>query len=139
MIKWFVDKDSKVPLYLQLEVLIRYYISTGAIQVDQRLPTVKDLAKKLEINSETIRKAYKELEKEGLIETKRRRGTFATGRRRLQKQTSHPPGAESQPLGSVKNLFTRLLHKGVPLEEVRIIVDQALNEVSSEASRQRLV
>ena len=53
--------NNKVPLYLQLKDLIKYYISTGAIQADHQLPAVNALAKELGINFETVRKAYKEL------------------------------------------------------------------------------
>ena len=76
MIKWFLDKNSKIPLYLQLKDLIKYYISTGAINDSEQLPGVINLSKELGISFETVGKAYKELEKEGLIYTRRGRGTF---------------------------------------------------------------
>lgn len=139
MIKWFIDKNSRVPLYLQLKDLVRYYISTGAIQNNQRLPTVKELSEQLEINSETIRKAYKELEKESLITTKRGRGTFASNHASLKTQTGAPASVELRYVDSVKELLKKLLQRGVPLEEVRIMVDQALSEVSSDASEQLVV
>ena len=60
-IKWFLDKKNKIPLYLQIKDLIKYYISTGVIQDNAVLPGVNMLAKELEINFETVRKAYKEL------------------------------------------------------------------------------
>src|SRR5512135_458901 len=78
MIKWFIDKDNKVPLYLQLTDLIKYYISTGEIKDKDQLPGVNVLARELRINFETVRKAYKELEKEGLLVTRRAKGTYAT-------------------------------------------------------------
>lgn len=139
MIKWFIDKESKVPLYLQLKELIRYYISTGAIESNQRMPTVKNLAKQLEINFETIRKAYKELEKEGLVTTKRGRGTFAINHSNLVGQTNSQSTLELRPLNALKDPLKRLLQRGFPLEEVRIMIDQALNEVSYEASGQLVV
>src|SRR5262249_57129956 len=78
MIRWFVDKESKMPLYLQLKDQIEYYISTGAIQADHQLPPVTALARDLGINFETVRKAYKELERSGLISMKRGQGSFIT-------------------------------------------------------------
>jgi len=62
MIRWFVDKNSDIPLYVQLKGLIKHYVSTEAMQDNPRLPTVKALAKQLDINFETVRKAYKDLE-----------------------------------------------------------------------------
>lgn len=76
MQRWRIDKNSKVPFYLQLKELIEYYISTGAIKDNHQLPGVNTLGKKLGINFETVRKAYKELEKEGLISMERGRGTY---------------------------------------------------------------
>lgn len=139
MLKWFIDKDSRVPLYLQLKDLVRYYISTGAIQSNQRLPTVKDLSKKLAINFETIRKAYKELEKEGLITTARGRGTFVSKHPSLEPKANPARRFEPCSLDSVKNPLKRLLQRGIPIEEVKIIVEQALNELSSEALEQLVI
>ncbi len=47
MIKWFVDRENKIPLYLQLKDLIKYYLSTGAIEDSQQLPGVVSLAAEL--------------------------------------------------------------------------------------------
>ena len=55
MIKWFIDRENKVPLYLQLKDLIKYYISTGAIQDNDQLPGVVTLAQELGVNFDTIR------------------------------------------------------------------------------------
>ncbi len=76
MIRWFVDKESKMPLYVQLKDEIQYYISTGALSSEEQLPPVKSMAKELGSNFETVRKAYKELEREGLITMKRSEGTY---------------------------------------------------------------
>ncbi|MCA1556098.1 MAG: GntR family transcriptional regulator [Acidobacteria bacterium] len=109
------------------------------IQNSQRLPTVKDLSQKLEINFETIRKAYKELEKEGLISTKRGRGTFADGRLSPRPQMRSPASSELELIDSVKGASKKLLQTGMGLEEVRKIITQALDEVSLECSRQIVV
>ena len=78
MIRWFVDKNNKVPLYLQLKDQVEYYISTGAIQDGYQLPPVNALADELGITFETVRKAYKELERNDLISMRRGQGTFIT-------------------------------------------------------------
>ena len=74
--RWFVDKASKVPLYLQLRDLVEYYVSTGAIAAGEQLPTVSDMAQTTGITFETVRKAYNELERDGLLASNRGRGTF---------------------------------------------------------------
>ncbi len=76
MAQFFLDKENKVPLYLQLKEQIKYYISTGSLGAREQLPPVKVLAKNLGINFQTVRKAYKELEDSGLINIKHGEGTF---------------------------------------------------------------
>src|SRR5688572_19828330 len=76
MVQFFVDKQNKVPLYLQLTDEIRYYISTGVLGEREQLPPVKVLAKMLGINFLTVRKAYKELESAGLLDVRHGEGTF---------------------------------------------------------------
>jgi DNA-binding transcriptional regulator YhcF (GntR family) len=139
MIKGFIDKEKKVPLYLQLKDLIKYYISTGAIQHTQQLPTVNDLAKQLAINFETIRKAYKELEKEGLIWTKRGKGTFVNGQispRLLVRQSS---AAGSNLMGSARTAIRQLLQSGKDVDEVRRMFDEVIREIATQTSRQLVV
>ncbi len=56
MVKRLIDKKSRIPPYLQLKDLLKYFISTGAIQENERLPGVMELAAELGINFETVRK-----------------------------------------------------------------------------------
>jgi len=139
MIKWFVDKESRVPLYLQLRDLIRYYISTGAIQYKQQLPTVNGLAKELGINFETIRKAYKELEKEGLLSTRRGRGTFASGHANSKPVVRQEGDPKSALIESAKHAIRQLLQTGAGLQEIRNIFEQYFNELSTEGANQFIV
>lgn len=134
MIKWFLDKNSKIPLYLQLKDLIKYYISTGAIKDNERLPGVIVLSKELEINFETVRRAYKELEKEGLISMKRGKGTFAIlpgasllgSRERLESEVQTEPEIE------LKHAIKRLLKEGKNERYIKSLFDGALKEAAIE-------
>jgi GntR family transcriptional regulator len=74
---WFrIDARSGVPLYLQLTEQVKRAIATGALASGERLPTVKALALDLALNPNTIAKVYRDLEREGLIETSPGRGSF---------------------------------------------------------------
>lgn len=132
MIKWVLDKKSKIPLYLQLKDLIKYYISTGAIRNGEMFPGVFALSQELEINFETVRRAYKELEKEGLVLTKRGRGTFA-----MLPGVALPIAAERplsapqmEPERELRHAIKRLVRKGRSEEDIRILVAGALKESS---------
>ncbi len=138
MIQWFIDKNNKVPLYLQIKDLIKYYISTGAIQADQQLPAVNTLAKELKINFETVRKAYKELERDGLLSMKRGHGTHVV----LHNASPTPVrsavsgealSVEDGLLEATKSALKKHLRQGSSLEEARKVVEQAFHEVSEGA------
>lgn len=65
-----------MPIYAQLERAIRLAIATGQLDVGDRLPTVRQLAVELRINANTVAKVYAELEREGVLQTRRGVGTF---------------------------------------------------------------
>ena len=75
-----IDSGHPTPLYHQLERAIRFAIATGKIAVGDQLPTVRQLAVDLRINSNTVAKVYLELERSGVVETRRGVGTFVKAR-----------------------------------------------------------
>jgi DNA-binding transcriptional regulator YhcF (GntR family) len=74
-----IDPRSPVPPFEQLRTAIRHLIVTGALPVGTRLPTVRQLAADLGLAPGTVGRAYKELESEGLIESRRGHGTHVKG------------------------------------------------------------
>jgi GntR family transcriptional regulator len=75
-----IDSAHPTPLYHQLERAIRFAITTGKIGVGDKLPTVRQLAVELRINANTVAKVYLELERAGVVETRRGVGTFVKAR-----------------------------------------------------------
>jgi GntR family transcriptional regulator len=71
-----IDARHPTPLYAQLERAIRFAIVTGRLSVGDQLPTVRQLAVDLRINANTVAKVYAELERNGVLETRRGVGTF---------------------------------------------------------------
>ena len=69
-----------MPLYAQLTRAIRFAIATGRLRVGEQLPTVRQLAVELRVNANTVAKVYTELERSGLLETRRGVGTFVSAR-----------------------------------------------------------
>jgi GntR family transcriptional regulator len=76
-----IDPKDPLPIYAQLERSIRLAIATGQIDSGARLPTVRQLAVELRINANTVAKVYGELERAGVLETRRGVGTFVASRR----------------------------------------------------------
>jgi GntR family transcriptional regulator len=71
-----IDARDPTPLYAQLARAIRFAIATGRLRVGDQLPTVRQLAVNLRINANTVAKVYAELERAGVVETRRGVGTF---------------------------------------------------------------
>ena len=76
-----IDPKDPMPIYAQLERAIRLAIATGEVEVGDRLPTVRQLAVELKVNANTVAKVYGELERAGVLETRRGVGTFVAARR----------------------------------------------------------
>ena len=71
-----IDARDPTPLYAQLARAIRFAIATGRLRIGDQLPTVRQLAVNLRINANTVAKVYAELERTGVVETRRGVGTF---------------------------------------------------------------
>src|SRR5512132_2423337 len=78
--RFHISATDRTPLYAQLERAIRFAIATERLRVGERLPTVRQLAVDLRINANTVAKVYTELEREGVLETRRGVGTFVRTR-----------------------------------------------------------
>ena len=89
MFRFRLDGSSGVPPYLQLVHQVRQALLLGYLQEGDRLPTVKDVATDLVINPNTVVKAYRQLEHEGLAGGRPGQGTFITA-------TSAPVAPEAQ-------------------------------------------
>ncbi len=71
-----VDPRSPTPIYAQLDRSIRAAIATGELRANAQLPTVRQLAVDLAVNANTVARVYAQLERDGILETRRGVGTF---------------------------------------------------------------
>ncbi|MFI7617942.1 GntR family transcriptional regulator [Nonomuraea terrae] len=78
MIEFHLDGRSGVSPYLQLVHQVRHALRLGLLREGDQLPTVKDVVARLAINPNTVLKAYRELEHEGLVAARPGVGTFVT-------------------------------------------------------------
>jgi GntR family transcriptional regulator len=78
--RFHIDAEDPTPIYAQLERAIRFAIATDRLRVGEQLPTVRRLAVELKINANTVAKVYAELERGGILETRRGVGTFVRAR-----------------------------------------------------------
>src|SRR5690349_17964876 len=97
MIEFHLEARSGVPTYLQLVQQVRQAVRLGVLRPGDKLPTVKEVVSSLTINPNTVLRAYRELDLEGLTEGRRGVGTFVAG---------EPPEALAQ--DDVKELSAEL-------------------------------
>ena len=79
MIEFHLDSRSGVSPYLQIVQQVRQALRVGILRQGDQLPTVKEVVGQLAINPNTVLKAYRELEHEGLASARPGVGTFVTG------------------------------------------------------------
>ena len=109
-----IDHKSGVPLYRQIIESVKFAIARGAVTAGDKLPTVRQLAVDLEVNPNTVIRAYREMELGGVLDTQQGSGTFVT---------SHRPEVDALERGRMLDqILTELLARassyGFTLEEV---------------------
>ena len=67
---------SGKPAYLQIVEQVKYAAATGALRAGDPLPSIRVLAEELRVNRNTVAKSYTELEREGIVETRRGKGVY---------------------------------------------------------------
>jgi GntR family transcriptional regulator len=98
MISFRVDGRSGVPPYLQIVQQVRQALRMGVLTVGDQLPTVREVVAAVAVNPNTVLKAYRDLEREGLVQARAGQGTFVA---------SLPPGP---PPGTHSRLGRSLAH-----------------------------
>ena len=97
-----VDPRDRTPIYAQLDRALRAAIATGRLTAGDQLPTVRQLAVDLSVNANTVARVYGELERAGILETRRGVGTFVSA----TPAQAHPPRQHERRL---RTFITRLL------------------------------
>lgn len=72
--------NASKPIYLQLADRIQRQIISGELKAGEKLPSIRDMGIKYNMNPNTVQRAYSELERDGILETKRGQGTFVPER-----------------------------------------------------------
>jgi GntR family transcriptional regulator len=122
---WAIEFHSGIPVYKQIIHRIQAAIADGRLREEDQLPTVRALHEKLNVNPNTVAKAYRELELAGIITTQRGSGCFVAPPSAPSKLSSRERKAAVEQLGA---RFTAEAHShGITLEDLI----QHLNERKS--------
>jgi GntR family transcriptional regulator len=130
MFRFRLDASSGVPPYLQLVHQVRQSMLLGYLREGDRLPTVKELAGDLAINPNTVVKAYRQLEHEGLAGGRPGQGTFITA------TLAPPPPAIGESLrASLEEWFRSAEEAGLSEEAVTALIAVVRHEMRKEKVR----
>src|SRR5271166_5715289 len=118
-----VDPRSGVPIYIQIVEQVKRSVALGVLAPGEQLPTVKQLAADLVVNANTVARAYRELERDQVIETMPGRGSFIAAKRGVADvadQAIIQAVREGKSMGlarqELKVLFERALDRWYPTE-----------------------
>jgi GntR family transcriptional regulator len=125
------DTGSGVPIYRQLVQQVRRDVMLGRLRPGDQLPSVSEVVAALSVNPNTVVKAFSELEHQGLVVRRQGLGTFVA---------ASPPVASllvaPRLLGSLTRWVERARQDGLSAEQIRMLVEVALDEPSASADDQ---
>ncbi len=119
-----IHLTSDVPIYQQLGQQIRAGVATGRLSHGQQLPSVREMSRMLVVNPNTIAKAYTELERDGVLHTRKGVGVFvATPNSELTKSAR-----KKRLQDKIDDLLTEGVYLNYPLVELRELVEMRAKE-----------
>ena len=113
-----IDELSDIPIYLQLRNQIVMGISSGELKAGEKLPTVRDLALEMGINTMTVSKAYQLLKTEGYIMTDRKNGA------RIRTEIKKEPSVSDANKTELRRIVSEARISGVEKQELIDLVDK---------------
>src|ERR1700735_3094165 len=127
MISFRVDGRSGVPPYLQIARQVRQALRMGVLEVGDRLPTVREVVAAAAVNPNTALKAYRHLEREGLVQARGGHGTVG-----LTRPPGPPPGTHSRLGRSLARWVREAREAGLDDESIESLLRVTLQATAEE-------
>jgi GntR family transcriptional regulator len=129
-----IRATSGEPIYLQLMRQVKHAVATGALAPGERLPTVRELAGTLLVNPNTVARAYRDLEREGVLETAPGRGSFI-------RESGGPRLGVRERRARLRPFVTQLIAEahtlGMSMDELKQEMDREIAELRVEQEARR--
>ena len=126
MINFRVDGRSGVAPYLQIVRQVRQALRMGVLDVGDQLPSVREVVAAVAVNPNTVLKAYRDLEREGLVEARAGQGTFVRAR-----PPGPPPGTHSRLGRSLARWVREAREAGLDEESMESLLRVTLRAVDA--------
>jgi GntR family transcriptional regulator len=124
MIGFHVTASSAVPTYMQLVEQVRQALRLGRLEPGDRLPTVRAVAAAVAINPNTVLKAYRELEHEGLVEGRPGQGTYV-----VRSLSAPSPQTLHKLRGGLESWVDEARRAGLEPEHIKAVVDSTIRSM----------
>lgn len=126
-----IDTSTSLPVYAQIVDQIKRAIASGSLRTGDGLPSLRETAIKLRINPLTVGKAYKQLEQEGLIETRHGLGSYVTAGNGATDTYRRDTLARE-----IDNLIVDAFHMGVSPNELKALFEERAEAAGESLSRE---
>lgn len=127
MVEFELDESSGVATYLQLAQQVRQALRLGLLEPGERLPTAAQVVAKLAINPNTVLKAYRELEREGLVRARPGQGTFV-----LRTLPGTDPATQARFLAGMTDWLQSARSAGLGPDDIEAIYRAAFRDCFAE-------
>ena len=120
-----IEKGSAVPISRQIADQIATLCASGGVQPGERLPSVRELARELAVNQNTVLRVYERLCGEGLLEMRHGQGTFVTGRMSKTRMAAH----RSRLIEELRQIVRQATALGLSPDELHELLAEAADGV----------
>lgn len=121
-----IDPTKSEPIYIQFMNGIKYFVATGMMAPGEALPSVREMAVKLRINPNTVARAYRALEREGVVVTIRGKGVYVSNApRRSDRQRALLKLKEA-----LDGILVEAFHKGITADEVQQLLEGRIGNLN---------
>jgi GntR family transcriptional regulator len=127
-----LTQSSGIPLYLQLMEQVKHAVETGALREGDQLPTIRKVAEELVMNPNTVVRAYRELEHEGVLELKHGSGAFI---KFTKGSAGERAGLIREARAVAQAAVERLMELGLTEDEVRRVLDNELAQARAQLAQ----
>ena len=121
-----IDPTKSDPIYAQLMGEVKYFVATGMMSAGESLPSVREMALKLRINPNTVARAYRELEREGVVVAMRGKGVFIADAPR----SGDKKLAQAEIKRALEGILVEAFHMGISAEQVRKLLDGRIDDMN---------
>ncbi len=127
-----IEPNSAVPVYRQIIDQVRYQIASGSLRPGDRLPSVRDLARQLPANQNTVLKAYNQLSQDGLIDRRQGDGTYVEDVRTTLKKSERV----RQLAAALAQAAALAVHFQIDRAELHELLDREINILKGETDHE---